>query len=116
MSKYCPLADAVTNCTDNCKSCMSEEKLYTFYAWRTDDEGGCDVCKREEFSPTLRYHPESGPWARHSIKIGDFNTLEELAEIIFEEFKDCFGLSREAALEDAKAYMDDFREREEAVQ
>ena len=25
MSKYCPMCDAVTNCTDNCTSCMAEE-------------------------------------------------------------------------------------------
>ena len=28
MSKYCPMCDAVTNCTDNCTSCMSEENTY----------------------------------------------------------------------------------------
>ena len=26
MSKYCPMCNAVTNCTDNCKSCLEEEK------------------------------------------------------------------------------------------
>ena len=25
MSKYCPLADAYTNCTENCKDCLEEE-------------------------------------------------------------------------------------------
>ena len=25
MSKFCPLCNAVTNCTDNCKSCLEEE-------------------------------------------------------------------------------------------
>ena len=25
MSKFCPLANAVTNCTDNCNACMEEE-------------------------------------------------------------------------------------------
>ena len=25
MSKYCPMCNAVTNCTDNCTSCMAEE-------------------------------------------------------------------------------------------
>ena len=24
MSKYCPMCDAVTNCTDNCKYCLEE--------------------------------------------------------------------------------------------
>lgn len=25
MSKYCPMCDAYTNCTDNCTACMAEE-------------------------------------------------------------------------------------------
>lgn len=25
MSKYCPIANAVTNCTDNCNSCLEKE-------------------------------------------------------------------------------------------
>ena len=105
MAQFCPLANQVTNCTDNCNSCMSEEKLYTFYAWRTDDEGGYDVCRKYEFSPSLRYRPESGPWARPSRKIGDFNTLEDLTELLLENFKECYS-SREIAAEDAKIYMD----------
>lgn len=28
MSKFCPIANQVTNCTDNCKSCMEEESAY----------------------------------------------------------------------------------------
>lgn len=27
MSKYCPMCDTVTNCTDNCKSCLEEETM-----------------------------------------------------------------------------------------
>lgn len=26
MSKYCPIAKQVTNCTDNCKRCLEEEE------------------------------------------------------------------------------------------
>ena len=26
MSKYCPICDQITNCTDNCNSCLEEEK------------------------------------------------------------------------------------------
>lgn len=26
MSKYCPICKRVTNCADNCESCMEEEK------------------------------------------------------------------------------------------
>lgn len=28
MSKYCPMCDTVTNCTDNCNSCVREENTY----------------------------------------------------------------------------------------
>ena len=26
MSKYCPMCNQVTNCTDNCKYCIEEEQ------------------------------------------------------------------------------------------
>lgn len=26
MSKYCPLANDITNCTENCKYCLEEEE------------------------------------------------------------------------------------------
>lgn len=46
MSKYCPLANAVTNCTDNCKSCMEEEHEN---AWNEAvDFGGIHMQKYEE--------------------------------------------------------------------
>ena len=25
MSKYCPIAEKITNCTDDCKQCLEEE-------------------------------------------------------------------------------------------
>ncbi len=103
MSKFCPMCGQVTNCTDNCNSCMSEEKRYTLYAWRTDDEGGYGVCRRDEFSYKVGYHPESGPWAMPSQRVGDFDTLEELTNLILAEEP---GYSREFAIEDAKLLMD----------
>lgn len=27
MSKFCPMCNEVTNCTDNCNSCLEEERL-----------------------------------------------------------------------------------------
>ena len=27
MSKYCPMCDQVTNCTDNCKYCLEEMQV-----------------------------------------------------------------------------------------
>ena len=35
MSKFCPLANKVTNCTDNCASCLEEDEIKTAV---TDDE------------------------------------------------------------------------------
>lgn len=32
MSKYCPIAKQNTNCTDNCASCMADEKRYAVKA------------------------------------------------------------------------------------
>lgn len=26
MAKYCPMCDAYTNCTDNCKQCLEDEE------------------------------------------------------------------------------------------
>ena len=26
MSKYCPMCDQITNCTDNCKYCLEERE------------------------------------------------------------------------------------------
>lgn len=26
MSKFCPICNAVTNCTDNCNSCLAEQE------------------------------------------------------------------------------------------
>ena len=26
MSKYCPMCNEITNCTDNCKTCIEEEE------------------------------------------------------------------------------------------
>lgn len=54
-------------------------KKYTLYCYREDDCGGYDICKNGEFTPYLGYNPSSGPNAKLSKKIGDFNNAEELA-------------------------------------
>lgn len=33
MAKYCPIAKAYTNCTDNCASCMVEDEKYSNGLW-----------------------------------------------------------------------------------
>lgn len=57
-------------------------KKYTLYAWIADDESGVDICFSEEFSPSLGYRPESGWRARPSKKIGEFDTVSELADLL----------------------------------
>lgn len=46
MSKFCPLANAVTNCTDNCNSCLEEENEN---AWNEAvDFGGVHTMPHEQ--------------------------------------------------------------------
>ena len=55
MSKFCSMCNQVTNCTDNCKSCMGEEMITTdiWYNPKATDEEiancrgdyiGCEIC------------------------------------------------------------------------
>jgi hypothetical protein len=69
---------------------------YTLYAWRSDDEGGLNICKCEDFTPSRGYNPESGWRARPSEKIGDFDTAEELAALA------------EISVEEAAEWLADF--------
>ena len=55
---------------------------YTLYAWRTDDECGLDICFSSEFSSSTGYYPETGWRAEPSVKIGEFNTVSELADLL----------------------------------
>lgn len=57
-------------------------KKYTLYFWIADNEGGYGVCLREAFTPLLGYNPNSGWRAKPSEKIGDFDSLAELAQLI----------------------------------
>lgn len=64
--------------------------MYTLYIWIADDEGGYGICHCGEFSPMLNYCPESGWRARPSEQIGDFTTLEELANLLLSDAPDYF--------------------------
>ena len=33
MAKFCPISNCQTNCTDNCKECLAEEKRYSVKAY-----------------------------------------------------------------------------------
>ncbi len=87
-------------------------KQYTFYYWESDESAGYRVCLTEEFSPQKDYRPETGWGARPSIKVGEFNTLEELADIIFEEFKSDTGegMTEEDCWEDAEVFFSEYKE------
>lgn len=63
---------------------------YTLYEWIADDEGGYGICLASEFTPNRGYHPESGWRAKPSVKLGDFNTVSELADLLFANDPDWF--------------------------
>jgi hypothetical protein len=46
MSKYCPLCDAITNCTDNCIQCLKEEVMENqAQKYKTNEIRGNEVKK-----------------------------------------------------------------------
>lgn len=55
---------------------------YALYAWMADNEGGYGVCEAEKFTPSLGYDPESGWIARPSVRIGEFDTVQQLAMLM----------------------------------
>lgn len=65
--------------------------MFTLYIWDTDDEGGIGVCLTEKF--------ETGGSCRKEY-IDEFNTKEELAELLMEYFSEDYETS-EDALEEA---------------
>lgn len=73
MSRICKLDGRKTTCTDNCNSCMNEERVYTLYTWALNGECGYGVCKKEDFPPKTNHHIE---------RIGDFKTAFELEQLI----------------------------------
>ena len=83
-------------------------KKFSVYVWKSDDEGGFGICRAEQFSSSLGYRPESGQLARPSQKIGEFNTVEELAEILFDSSNDYYA-SFEEATADAEQLFDDYK-------
>lgn len=94
MSKLCPICNQITNCTDNCSSCLEEEKAYLLFVWFDDNEGGYGICKTDEFTSRN---------GRRYERVGNFNTLEELTNLILADEFDC---TREHAEAMAKSLMD----------
>ena len=58
---------------------------YTLYVWQSDNEGGYAICKTESFSQMLGYDPDSGWRAKPSITIGEFNTIDEGAHLLYRD-------------------------------
>ena len=86
-------------------------KQFTYYWWQSDDEGGYLICRTEEFSPQRNFQPESGWRACPSIKVGEFDTVEELGEIIYKENEGQF--SREECYADAQMQFNWYLEDQE---
>ena len=71
---------------------------YTLYAWCTDDEGGLCICRAEKFE-SKKVYTEFGFYSK--VKIGDFDTAEELAELA------------EIGLEEAAEWLDEVKAQED---
>lgn len=74
-------------------------KKYLLYEWCTEDEGGFGVCLTSEYSTDNTY------------KIGTFDTLEELTEVLLFNYPEYYE-TYELALSDARdLYVKAERER-----
>jgi len=50
MSKFCPISNCHTNCTDNCVACLAEEKRYAVKAYLcTNFSGLMDSLETDDF-------------------------------------------------------------------
>lgn len=80
------------------------EKTYALYSWCADDEGGYGVCLSEKFTPNLNYNPQSGWRARPSVLVGNFNTVEELADLLIADWPEYYD-TKEFAIAEAQNMM-----------
>ena len=85
---------------------MRTLKKYTAYVWTADDEGGIGICDASKFTPNTGYYPASGWRARPSEKIGEFSSVDELAELLFNGNSEYYG-SIEEAVKEASQLMND---------
>ena len=85
---------------------MRTLKKYTAYVWTADDEGGIGICDASKFTPNTGYYPASGWRARPSEKIGEFSSVDELAELLFNQDREWYG-TIEKAVEEARQLMND---------
>ena len=64
-------------------------KKYILYEWFSGDEGGQGVCLANEYKPIFN--------GFNTDKIGEFNTLIELVDILFSNFPDWYANVQEAS-------------------
>ena len=74
---------------------------YTLYTWSTDDDGGYGICPVSEFTPNKEHN---------QVKIGDFNTTSELADLLYADDPDWF-VDEPGAFMEAINMMRDYAER-----
>ena len=77
---------------------------FVLFAWCADDEGGYGTCLAEKFSSNTGYNPKSGWRAKPSIKIGEFVTVEELANLIHNDSPEYY--TAETAMDEARPLFD----------
>lgn len=68
-------------------------KKYVVYDWFSGDEGGQGVCLASEYKPNFN--------GLNTDKIGEFDTVEELADILNSSFSDWY-VDFQEALQNAK--------------
>ena len=83
-------------------------KKFTLFEWFSDNEGGIGTCKSEEFDPIAMCDPESGWNALPAEKIGEFDTIQELAQLLLENYSDLY-----SDMDDAMYGAHDMMPREE---
>lgn len=71
-------------------------KKYIVYEWVRDDEAGHGVCLASEYTPNFDNE--------NTYKLGEFNTIEELANIFYSNFPEFYANIQEA-LQEAKTYL-----------
>ena len=84
-------------------------KNYTLFAWCADNEGGYSICLSEKFSAKTAYDPGSGWRARPSVKIGEFDTIEELTSLIYTDDPEWFA-DLDEAMKEAKLLFRDLED------
>lgn len=64
-------------------------KTYVLYDWFSGDEGGQGICLTSEYKPNFN--------GLNTDKIGEFDTLIELADMLYSNFPDWYVNAQEAS-------------------